>query len=279
MALHAMAFLCKGNTEELNIIFVDGSPSRDTLIEREFDLLGIRYVHCGRELSFGETYNTGIKEASNPVVVLLANDIFIEAKQIEALALEIRNGVGCAMPYLSFSDYGAQTARKLPAPRRFFPTRMTLNVNAFSRKALENVGLIPEEMTGCYNDIILYIRLREKGYSIIIRNVGNVFHMAQQTLKTNSTNISYEKDERLFSIKYPEYWHRGHVTLSKVAQRCATRQVYRIAEYLSGFGYSASLWHAIWAIEPYICAEKGTIKEALSRLLRGFYSLSKKRGR
>lgn len=269
MSLYTMAFLCKDRPSNLNIILVDGSPVQDDPLAQELTAIGVQYFHCGRELSFAETYNEGIKRTSNPVVVTLANDIFIEAKQVLQLAKEIRDGVGCVIPYLTFSDYGAQRERKLPVPRRCFPTRMTLNVNAFSRAALEKAGFIPEQMTGCYNDVLLFIRLREEGYSIMLRNVGCVVHLGQQTLKTLESSVSYEADEVLFKKQYPNYWRNGFVLFHKVAQRWKTRKLYSILEHMPvSLVKKLSFWNWAWAIEPYLCAEDGTFKEAFSRVLR-----------
>lgn len=88
MALHAMAFLCKEGHKDLNIILVDGSLSRDEELAKGVKTLGVGYLHFGREFSFAETYNAGMRRASNPVVVTRANNILIEAKQIGQLAEE-----------------------------------------------------------------------------------------------------------------------------------------------------------------------------------------------
>lgn len=269
MALHAVAFLCKDNPSDLNIILVDGSPQRDDELAQGLAALGVEYLHYGRELSLGETFNAGIIRTSNPVIITLVNDILIEAKQVRILAEDIHGGIGCVFPYLSWDDYGTSRARSLPVPRRCFPNAMSFNVAAFSREALKKVGLLPEQMTGCYDDVVLFIRLREEGYSIVLRNVGYVLHLKQQTLATGDTNVSYEADAAFFSKHYSQYWRNGVVLLHKGAQRWTTRILYLIVEYLpvrivERFG----IWEWIWAIEPYLCAEKGTFKEALGRLYK-----------
>jgi len=269
MALHCVAFLCSTRPGDLRVLLVDGSPRQDDELSRSLPSLGAEYVHCGRELSFAETYNAGVRRTSSPVVVLVANDVLIDARQVRKLAQEIRDDVGCALPYLSFSDYGAQRARRLRVPRRCFPTRMTLNVNAFSRRALEQVGLIPEQMSGCYNDVILSIRLHEEGYAVVLRNVGAVTHLGQQTLKTRATSVDYSADARLFGEQYPRYFRRGVVLFHKVAQRPATRLLYRAVEALpAGFAQRLGLWPLAWAVEPYLCAEQGTVKETLKHFIR-----------
>ncbi len=269
MTLHAVAHLCRESCADLNVNIVDGSPTRDDHLAEALTALGVKYVHCGRELSFGETYNTGIRRTSCPVVVTLANDIFINPNQIRKLADEIVGRVGCAMPYLTHSDFGAQQLRRFRLPRRCFPTRMTLNVNAFSRAALERVGLIPENMSGCYNDVVLFLRLREEGYSILLRNVGRVIHLAQQTLKSGATSVNYDADEALFSREYPQYWRNGVVLFHKAAQGRLTRLMYGALERLPPrWTKKLRLWRLAWEMEPYLCAERGTFKEGLFRALR-----------
>jgi len=270
MTLHAVAhLLSREPAPDLNVIVVDGSSRRDQDLAGALAGLGARYVHCGRRLSFGETYNAGIRQkTSSPVVVTLANDIFIEARQVRLLAAEVKDGVGCAMPYLTRSDFGAQRTRRLPVPRRCYPTRMTLNANAFSRAALERIGLIPEDFSGCFNDVVLFFRLREAGYSIVLRNVGRVVHLAQQTLKTGATSVDYEADAERFAREWPRYWRRGVILFHKQAQRRSTRLLYGVVERLPrGWAKRLGLWRAAWAIEPYLCAERGTYREGLRRLM------------
>lgn len=269
MALYAMAFLCKDQPENLRIIFVDGSPFADEELKNGLMAFGVEYIHSGRELSFGQIYDLGIKASSSPVVVTLANDIFIEAKQVRMLAEEIKGGIGCAIPYLSFSDYGAQIENRLPHPKRCFPSRMTINVNAFSRAALEKIGFIPEQMTGCYNDVIMFIRLRQEGYSILMRNVGHIVHLGQQTIKTGVHKFNYEADAALFARQYPKYWRKGAILFHKVAQSWTTRIIYGVVESLPArLVEKLGLWNRVWSIEPYICAERGTFKLAIKRCLK-----------
>jgi GT2 family glycosyltransferase len=153
---------------------------------------------------------------------------------------------------------------------------MSFNSAAFSREALVRVGLVPEKMTGCYNDVVLFIRLREEGYSIVLQNVGHVLHLAQQTLKTGATSVSYKSDELLFAKEYPQYWRNGVVLFHKAAQRWPTRIIYQMVECLPArFVEKLGIWNWVWAIEPYLCAEKGTYKECLIRLYKCFLLLNR----
>ena len=271
MAIYAMSYLCREPSPHLNVVFIDGSPFQDAGLKSCLETLGVQYLHFGRELSFGEAYNAGIKRTTNRVVVTLANDILIEPKQVRLLAAEAKGRVACAIPYLTFCDYGTQRERKLPTPRTCYPNSMTLNVNAFAREALESVGFIPEQMSGCYNDVVLFIRLREEGWSVILRNVGRVIHLGKQTLNTQQSSVSYETDAALFARQYPKYWDRGVVRFHKVGQRWTTRMLYRLLERLppkaaARYGF----WTWVWALEPYLSAERGTYRKGLGRAFRAF---------
>jgi hypothetical protein len=273
MTLHSVAFLQREAGPDLTVIVVDGSPREDVALSQALSALNTRYLHGGCELSFAQTYNAGIEHTVSRVVVTLANDILIGAQQIRLLAGEIRGNVGCAIPYLTSSDYGTQLMRRLPVPRRSFPTQMTLNVNAFSREALQQVGGIPEDMTGCFNDVILCIRLREARRSIVLRNVGKVFHFGQQTLQTGQTGVSYQADLQAFQSAYPEYWRRNRLQSHKFAQRPLARLLYRISDMLpprivATFGVP----RAVWALEPYLTGGPAIIeagKRLFRRLCRG----------
>jgi GT2 family glycosyltransferase len=271
MTLHAVAFLCKTPLAEskLSVTVVDGSPQADSDLEAGLRALGVCYLHAGRELSFAETYNTGIRARSSPVVFTLANDVLIEARQVRTLAEEIGPTVACAMPYLTSCDYGTQRQRRLPVPRRCFPTAMTLNANAFSRPALEKVGFLPEDMTGCFNDVVLFIRLREQGYSVVLRNVGPVLHLGRQTLRAGMTRVSYEADATLFSERYPRYWLDGRILWHRAGQKSLARLAHRVMNGLPrGVVHSIRGWEWVWWAEPYLCAERGSFREGLTRLLR-----------
>lgn len=267
MTLFAMSFLQKNNSGLFEITVVDGSKIKDELFEKELIKLQVNYLHSGRDLSFGETYNYGINYSDSPIIVTLANDIFIEAKQIIELADEARNNVGCVIPYLSYSDYSVQNTRKYLVPKRSFPSRMTFNVNVFQRKALEEIGYIDEEMSGCFNDVLAFIKLRENGYSIVLKNVGNIFHLSQQTLKSNFTTVSYQNDQIIFQKKYPNYWSRGHILFYKTTQRFTTKIIYWVIEHISiKLVKKSNIWKLIWLIEPYICAEKSTYTKGLKKI-------------
>jgi GT2 family glycosyltransferase len=263
-----MAFLCKEQPTDLNIILVDGSPVRDDELAQGLERLGVEYLHCGKELSATETVNAGIMRTKNPVVVYLTNDVFIQAAQVRKLAAEVRGNIACAFPYLTSCDYGTQIERRLPVPRRCYPSRMVIVVAAFSREALEKVGLMPTEITGVFCDVILSILLREEGYSLVLRNVGHVIHLGQQTLKTGASTTLWEPDAVWFAKHYPQYWRKGMILFHKVAQRTSTKIMYFALEYLPvSVVNMLGLERLVWQLEPYLCAEKGTYREGVRRIL------------
>ncbi|MCA9989677.1 MAG: glycosyltransferase family 2 protein [Ardenticatenaceae bacterium] len=189
-----VASLQKIPDEALQIFVCDGSPRPDPFVAESLAIYdNVRYLHAGRQLSFGETYNLGIQAAETPYVVLLANDVLISAKQVRRLVKELRGDVTCAVPYLNRADYATQISRRWRVPRRSYPASMTINVNAFVREALAAIGNVPEALTGCYNDAVIFHRLRQRGQRIALVNVGEVDHLRAITRRI-ATNLACAQD-------------------------------------------------------------------------------------
>lgn len=54
--------------EALQIFVCDGSPRPDPFVAESLAIYdNVRYLHAGRQLSFGETYNLGIQAAETPM--------------------------------------------------------------------------------------------------------------------------------------------------------------------------------------------------------------------
>lgn len=134
------AFLSPSASERIvdrTILVCDGSPEPDGQLAENLDGSDARYLHVGRPLSFGGTYNLGIEAIRTEYVVLVASDILISSPQVRRLVTEVRDGVACAIPYLTRSDYATQCIRRSRVPARRYPASMTLNVHAqsnFSRR-------------------------------------------------------------------------------------------------------------------------------------------------
>jgi GT2 family glycosyltransferase len=191
------------------IVLVDGSPEPDPWIQSACGHCDVTYHHAGRELGFAEGYNTGWRLLKEPVVGLMASDIFPPRSTISTLAkcLEAPD-VGCVFPYLSFCDYPAQVAPLVKAAVTCEPSAMTLNLNLFKRNVLEQVGGVDERYTGAYNDLILMMRIRRAGHRVVQVGGTYVNHLGQITI-SQGTTYKREGDRVRFQEEYPEL-HAKH---------------------------------------------------------------------
>lgn len=263
--------------ERLSILVCDGSPEPDPQLAATLGASQACYLHAGRLLSFGGTYNLGIEAARTEYVVLVANDILISAPQVRQLVTEVRGDVACAIPYLTRSDYATQAARRSRVPFRCYPASMTLNVNAFRGDVLRGAGGVPEELSGCFNDIVMFQRLRDRGYRIALVDLKHVDHLRAIT-RLISSNLSYERDLATAPGLAPDLFHGIRPTeqknlwarlYSKAAQRPLSRLLWllvgRVPWELSqhgGLGYMAA-----W-LEPYLTCTLDDYRRVLLRRLR-----------
>ncbi len=263
--------------EFLTILVCDGSPEPDGQLAATLDGSNARYLHAGRPLSFGGTYNLGIEAAQTEYVVLIANDILISSPQVRQLVMELRDEVGCAIPYLTRSDYATQCTRRSRVPPRCYPASMTLNVNAFRRDVLRNAGSVPEELSGCFNDMVMFQRLRNRVCRIALVNVGHVDHLRAIT-RLISSNLSYERDLATAPSLAPDLFHGIRPTQQRntwarlyanAAQRPLSRLLWLLVGHVPwelsqhrGLGYLAA-----W-IEPYLACKANDYRRALLRRRR-----------
>lgn len=258
---------------DLAILLCDGSPEPDPALAAEFAAdPQVTYLHGGRQLSFGATYNMGVQAAESEFVVLIANDILILSRQIRALVDRLQGDVGCTIPYLLRSDYGPQVRRRQRVPKVAWPASMTFNVNAFRRPQLLEIGGVPEELSGYYNDAVVHHRLRARGLRIALVQVGQVDHLQAVTRRTvtaagsGQDRARYQRDlaqaqqlePELFRGVDPQrqknYW--AHLYANS-AQTRGSRWLWRAVSWwprrlhqARGLGYWAG-----W-LEPYFSAER-----------------------
>ncbi len=274
VTLHCVASIVGERNWVPRVVVSDGSPQPDDFLRKALSEFEASYCHSGDELSFGKTYNQGLETAVTEFVVLVANDVFLTGPQIARLVNELRGTVGCTVPYLSFSDYVTQKYHEYILPSVCFPSSMTINVNAFRRAVLKSVGNVPEELSGCYNDVLIFHRLRRDGYRIGLVNAGPVTHLREATRKVSS-NVKYESDEICVRQMYPDvlplsnphrnYWPR---LFARHSQCLAARTLWQMTA-------SLPLHHRIdgpfmrfaGAVEPYLCCSLRTYQNFVSTRL------------
>lgn len=249
---------------DLEILVCDGSPEPDPFVAQNVTAYeNVRYLHGNRQLSFGETYNLGVHTSEAEFVVLIANDVLISSLQIKRLVKGLSEQVACTIPYLTRADYATQIGRRVRVPGRSFPSSMTINVNAFRRTLLLEIGGVPETLSGGYNDAVIFYRLRQKGYRIVLHNVGEIDHLRAITRRIAS-NLAFEKDRKiaptlekgLFAGTQPGkindwariYANSAQCFMPRLLWRLISLFPCRIAEH-RGIGYLVA-----W-LEPYLSAK------------------------
>lgn len=216
-ALLALRMLREGEDSPLGtVLLVDGSPSPDPWIRDRCGEAGARYHHAGRELTFAQGYNTGWRLLPEPIVGLMASDIFAPRGTLSTLSQTLAQpGVGCVFPYLSACDYPGQVLARVRRPITCEPTAMTLNLNLFRREVLEAVGGVDEGYTGGYNDVILLMKIRRAGHRVVQVGGTHVTHLGQVTV-SQGTCYRREADRARFAREYGEFhapsgkWNLAH---------------------------------------------------------------------
>lgn len=246
---------------DLEILVCDGSSEADPFVAENLAIYdNVRYLHGGRQLSFGETYNLGVRASTAEFVVLVANDVLISSLQIRRLVKGLSGRVACTIPFLTRADYATQIGRRARVPGRSLPSSMTINVNAFRRELLLEVGGVPEALSGGYNDAVIFYRLRQKGYQIVLLNVGEIDHLRAITRRIAS-NLAFDKDRQiaptleagLFAGTRPGQTNSWARVYANSAQRFWPRLLWRLISLMPwqvkehrGLGYLVA-----W-LEPYL---------------------------
>ncbi len=204
------------NAKQVNtVLVIDGSEQSDPDLERSLALVGARYLHAGRRLSFAEGYNLGLAQSDERWTILCASDVypsFTIFDTLDACLADNAHGpIGCIIPMLSLSDLPIQQSRT----KRALPAKvplMTLNFNMFETDYLRSIGGIPERFSGNYNDVALCATLQRDGRSIVMVP-DRCVHYGSMTLASGGSSVSWERDTREFRLAFPElfradgFWH------------------------------------------------------------------------
>lgn len=191
---------------------VDGSPDPDPDLAASLEKVGAGYHHAGRRLSFSQGYNAGLARSTRPWTVLCASDVFPSQTIFATLCRTIdsvedaETRLGCLIPLLTSADLRLQRLSRVPRHGVDVPL-MTLNFNAFPTAYLAQVGGVPEEFGGCYNDVLLGRRMESDGR--VIRLVPDrCLHYGSLTLSTGASDVSYLRDQRSLRERHPGLWRQ-----------------------------------------------------------------------
>jgi hypothetical protein len=190
-----------------HVILSDGSGFKDDTLANLSQQKGFIYLWSQTPLSFAQGYNQGIEysqvNTNSTHICLSANDIFVNPDCIASMLaiFSSQEDVGCVIPYLSFSDYCIQNDRFHKRLR--VCDSMTLNCNLFSKEVLNKIQQVPEYLSGYFNDVVMFDRLKKLGKKVILCDAGLVIHIGQATVNLASS-ASMQKDKLIFGERYPE---------------------------------------------------------------------------
>jgi hypothetical protein len=202
-------FLCVLKYKEnacVNVIVTDGSGYLNNTLDEFLKNNNAFYVYSKTPLSFSKGYNQGVEYSINnfnsKIIVLSANDIFVDKNSIKKMKFKLLNDkeLGCVIPYLSNSDLLEQNSKYGDFDR--LPGGMTLNVNMFWRDDLIKIGLVPEDLSGYFNDMIMFYKLINVEKKILLTDAGPIIHLGKATTSLNST-AAFEDDKVIFEKNYP----------------------------------------------------------------------------
>lgn len=187
------------------IVLVDGSKISDTDIKNFCESNGIIYLHAGKELKFAEGFNIGWKHLNSYYIGLMASDVYPFPDAINTLLEALSPpDVGTVAPYLDFCDYSGQVFAFVRNPITCEPSSISLNLNIFKKTVLESIDGIDEKYTGGYNDLVMMMKIREKGHRVLLVGNTRVTHVGRLTV-ANGTQFTKKIDDIQFSKDFSQF--------------------------------------------------------------------------
>ncbi|MEP9409901.1 MAG: glycosyltransferase [Candidatus Brocadia sp.] len=209
------------------IIFVDNA-STDGTVEYLQKLIEenqiYKLIKNQTNKGFAAGNNEGVAVASGEYVMLLNNDVLVSAGWLESLVLSLERDekIGMVGP-ITNSISGRQMVRNIPYAdengfhifaqkiRKTYNGRLTprYRIAGFAvlmRKTLyEEVGGLDESFgTGNYEDDDLCLKVREKGYAIMVDESVLIHHYRSQTFIENK--IDYRNSLTVNESRFREKW-------------------------------------------------------------------------
>lgn len=246
----------------LEVIVVDGSLMPDPHLASQLTRIGCKYIHEGRQLTFAEGYNLGASHARAEWIVLCASDVFPSItffREVQLLISELSSDrIGCIVPRLTISDLPAQESQLLQWGTYALPM-MTLNLNVIHRRLLEEIGGVPAAYGGGYNDILMAMRIKEKGRSIFMIPT-RCTHYGQLTRRVGGSNFRFNEDRARFVAENPQMVDLGSIWDLRVSSLTTNR----FARVL----WSASRVFGRGRIRRRVCYSLVTLTALLQRIER-----------
>lgn len=211
------------------VIFVDNG-STDGTKDYLRDIVAVnpnyRLIDNPANIGFSAGNNQGAKAARGEYVFLLNNDVLVADGWLESMvsALERDERIGMVGPISNYIS-GRQRLEEIPYKNdegyygfartvrtanrgKVTPRRRIAGFAILIRKALyDELGGLDESFgSGNYEDDDLCLRVREKGYAIMVDESTFLHHFGSRTFAGNKIDYdaSLKKNEKIFRAKWPE---------------------------------------------------------------------------
>ncbi len=210
------------------VIFVDNGSTDGTkeYLQRQVAKHpNFRLIDNATNLGFSAGNNQGVRAARGQYVLLLNNDVLVGDGWLENLvaALECDARIGLVGPITNYVS-GRQRLAKVPyqGDQEFYgfaqkvrnanrgkltPRRRIAGFAMLLRKALyDELGGLDERFgSGNYEDDDLCLRVREKGYAIMVDEGTFIHHFGSRTFVDNKVDYtaSLRKNKQIFRVKWP----------------------------------------------------------------------------
>ncbi len=220
-------------TPKAEVIVVDNASADETKsILAEYSGRIITILN-NENKGFSFACNQGIRASKGQHIILLNPDTVVTPDWAERLIAHFKPGVGAVGPV---SNYVAAMQKAELYVKESLPAATGINefaqklyewnqgqgretrlligfCMALSRKVLDEVGLLDEDLFLGNDDIEISWRLRQKGYKLIIATDTFIYHEGQVSFKSQKEQASKlvrESDQRLY-IKLEAHYGVGNV--------------------------------------------------------------------
>jgi len=186
------------------IIVVDnGSPTGEHTLSRTIDRL-VSVIHLRHNRYLGDAYNIGVEQARGEFVVLMNNDIVVEADWLQPLVAPLQTDpmIGAVGPKFLYPTGQLQEAGSMIDPDGTSVQRgkrSAANTTAFDEVAevdyctgatiatrrdlfLDTLGYDWRWSPGYYEDVDFCFKLRDRGLRTIYAPDSSVFHIESATM-------------------------------------------------------------------------------------------------
>jgi len=214
--------------DKFEIIFVDNGSTDGSIEFAKGLILGdprIKLIHNKKNMGWSPANNQGMKLAKGEIIVCLSNDMEVDPSWLKEITLTMKNDssigvVQCnslsmwdrqisdsAMNYLDKFGYAYGYTPAIEPTEVFFAEGMAF---AFTRKVMDEIGMLDDYYFMEYDDIDFSWRARLAGYKVFFVPAAKVYHARGGTVGATyfqrSPNVSwYVRNHMVTLLKNYEF--------------------------------------------------------------------------